>query len=104
MLKYLKQIGDSALGSTEPVALLGALFFIAIALSTQMLGYTKLTWLPFQLLIIGLMHKNFLVSAAERKKAAAASVGHARLPLTAAARLSALYQERANNASTGINS
>jgi hypothetical protein len=61
VLKYLKQIDDDSIHNTQAVYVLGALFFIAVALSTQMLGYTKLTWLPFQLLIIGLMHKNLSV-------------------------------------------
>jgi len=41
------------------IYVLGGLFFIVVALSTQMLGYTKLTWFPFQLLIIGLGHKRY---------------------------------------------
>jgi len=38
------------------VSVLAGLVFTAIALSTQMLGYTKVTWFPFQLLLIGFVH------------------------------------------------
>jgi hypothetical protein len=57
VMKYLRQISDDVVEDTQAIAILGALFFITVALCTQMLGYTKLTWLPFQLLIIGLMHR-----------------------------------------------
>lgn len=68
VLKYLKQINQDSIHDTQAVYVLGALFFLAVALSTQMLGYTKLTWLPFQLLIIGFMHKNLSVGNHGGKK------------------------------------
>lgn len=46
--------GAAGLGPT--VFALAGLIFLAIALLTQMLGYSKTAWFPFQLLIIGLMH------------------------------------------------
>lgn len=57
IIKRLKRMSDMDIAdSTSPYVLVGILF-LTIALSTQMLGYTKLAWFPFQLLIIGLMHK-----------------------------------------------
>jgi len=33
-------------------ALLGSLLYLAIAMGTQMLGYSKTAWLPFQVLVV----------------------------------------------------
>lgn len=68
LLKYLKQTSEANILDTQAVYVLGSLFFIVVALATQMLGYTKLTWLPFQLLIIGLMHAPASVPARSEKK------------------------------------
>lgn len=59
MLTYVRRIPRS--GVQDPVAfyILGGLVFVVVALFTQMLGYSKVTWLPFQLVIIGLMHKRY---------------------------------------------
>jgi hypothetical protein len=52
-------MGRTGLHDATAVYVLGGLFFLIVALSTQMLGYSKLMWLPFQLLIVGLMHKRY---------------------------------------------
>jgi hypothetical protein len=36
-----------------------SLIFLALALTTQMLGYSKTSWLPFQLLVIGFNFKKY---------------------------------------------
>jgi hypothetical protein len=50
---------------------LGGLVYLAIAMTTQMLGYTKTAWLPFQLLVIGMLQ---LDVAAHRPAARRAEV------------------------------
>jgi len=52
----------SSLISPIGIYVYACLLFIIVTLSTQMLGYTKTSWFPFQLLLFGLMfsldHKN----------------------------------------------
>ena len=59
VLKYLRKAGSNCIGNVPAVYVLGGLSFASIALFTQMLGYSKTAWFPFQLLIIGLMHKGY---------------------------------------------
>ncbi len=59
LITYINKVGKNINYHTAAIYILGALFFLVVALFTQMLGYTKTSWLPFQLLIIGCMnHKN----------------------------------------------
>jgi hypothetical protein len=44
--------------SPSPLIVFICLLFIALALTTQMLGYTKTLWLPFQLFVFGIMYLN----------------------------------------------
>src|SRR5262249_6478227 len=81
VLKYSKQIRDDNVRSNQVASLLGALLFITIALSTQMLGYRMLAWLPFQLLIIGLMHMNFIDSGKRGRDRSVVSIKPLRLPI-----------------------
>jgi len=48
------------------VSVLAGLVFTAIALSTQMLGYTKVTWFPFQLVLIGFTYARHAASMTHR--------------------------------------
>ena len=43
--------------SNIPLYIYISIIFLLIALSTQMLGYTKTSWLPFQLILIGTLYK-----------------------------------------------
>lgn len=52
----VRRTHPSEIGDSVAVPVLAGLVFTVIALSTQMLGYTKVSWFPFQLLLIGLMH------------------------------------------------
>jgi hypothetical protein len=87
VLKYLKQINYEGIDKSQAVYVLGALFFISVALTTQMLGYTKLTWLPFQLLIIGFMHKDLTVSNKGGRERSAVPVEGPGVQLKAPSRL-----------------
>ncbi len=46
--------------SPVPLIVFICLIFVALALTTQMLGYTKTLWFPFQLLVFGIMYRNQL--------------------------------------------
>lgn len=67
VVRHLKQIDPISLADNPSVYVLVGLFSLIVALCTQMLGYTKLAWFPFQLLIIGLMHKRYLSGPVEKK-------------------------------------
>lgn len=62
VLKYLERMNGAGEHDTVAMYVLGGVLFMVVALSTQMLGYSKVAWLPFQLLIIGLMHKRYVAS------------------------------------------
>jgi hypothetical protein len=51
-----------AVDGTLAVTVLAGLVFVTLALSTQMLGYTKVTWFPFQLLLIAFMQQQAPIS------------------------------------------
>src|ERR1044072_1324005 len=56
LIRHLRRVDDPAIQNTQAIYVLAGVLFVSVALCTQMLGYTKLTWFPFQLLIIGIMH------------------------------------------------
>lgn len=60
-LKYTKRINSGSLWSSPSLCVLTGLIYLAIALSTQMIGYTKVAWFPYQIMIVGLMHKKLLL-------------------------------------------
>jgi hypothetical protein len=51
-----------AVDGTLAVTVFAGLVFVTFAMTTQMLGYTKVTWFPFQLLVIALMRQQSPVS------------------------------------------
>lgn len=56
LLRSIRQMRSSSMADGAAIYVLGSLLFLIAALSTQMLGYSKLTWWPLQLLAIGLMY------------------------------------------------
>ena len=59
LITYINKVGKNVNYHTAAIYIVGALFFLVVALFTQMLGYTKTSWFPFQLLIIGCMNHKY---------------------------------------------
>lgn len=57
VLRYVRAGALKMEGGEASAYILAGLVFTCIALMTQMLGYAKIAWLPFQLLVIGLLHR-----------------------------------------------
>ncbi len=58
--RYFLKNNVRKLVSPIPLIIFVCLIFVAIALTTQMLGYTKTLWFPFQLFVFGIMYVNEL--------------------------------------------
>jgi hypothetical protein len=55
-LAYLRRCAGARKYDTSATLVFAGLAFMAIALFTQMLGYSKVTWFPFQLMVMGFMY------------------------------------------------
>ena len=53
----IKNLINNNSKSNIPLYIYISIIFLLIALSTQMLGYTKTSWFPFQLILIGTLYK-----------------------------------------------
>ena len=56
LIKYARNASWEIISDSPFLSVFGGLVFTAIALSTQSLGYSKVAWLPFQLILIGLYY------------------------------------------------
>lgn len=64
-LKSAMTLDDDAYAAAT---LIGGLSYLAIAMTTQMLGYSKTSWLPFQVIFVSFMaHASGTSTSAERK-------------------------------------
>ena len=54
-VRRLRALRADAIGQSAALAVFGGLIYTFVAMGTQMLGYTKITWFPFQLVLIGLL-------------------------------------------------
>jgi hypothetical protein len=57
VFNYIRQVAVEKLSESQALPVLGSLIFVGLALFTQMLGYTKLTWFPFQILLLAFMYE-----------------------------------------------
>ena len=63
LIPTVKRMKNQLYYSKAAILSLAGLSFTLIALSTQMLGYSKISWLPWQLIVIGLLDQQTRVSS-----------------------------------------
>lgn len=61
-LARLRQVSDEQLRTSPALQALGGLCFLAVTMTTQMLGYSKITWFPLQLISVGLLYVRRVVA------------------------------------------
>ena len=59
VIKHINKVKFVNIEQSPSIYILVCLFYLIIAFSTQMLGYTKIVWLPFQILVIGLFYNRY---------------------------------------------